>query len=113
MDLEGLTMDRNVRALRDNFVTVEYVKLSINLFSLLDRILKTFFASLIRLSKILYNGYWFSPEREFVQSCMEQSQKTVNGRVRLALLCGNVIVEGRHSDTEVGFYRVIVRKDSD
>ena len=76
MDLEGLTMDRNVRALRDGFVTIE-------------------------LSKILYNGYWFSPEREFVQSCLEKSQEGVNGRVRLALLCGNVIVEGRVSDTEV------------
>ncbi|KAL8290476.1 hypothetical protein RQP46_002734 [Phenoliferia psychrophenolica] len=75
MDLEGLTMDRNVRALRDGFVTAE-------------------------LSKILYNGYWFSPEREFVQSCMDQSQITVNGRVRLALFCGNVIVEGRVSETE-------------
>ena len=76
MDLEGLTLDRNVRALRDGFVTAE-------------------------LSKILYNGYWFSPERLFVQSCLEQSQVTVNGRVRLALLCGNVIVEGRVSETEV------------
>ena len=70
MDLEGLTVDRNVRALRDGFVTVE-------------------------LSKILYNGYWFSPEREFVMSCLESSQKTVTGEVRLALLKGNVIVEGR------------------
>ncbi|KNE87648.1 hypothetical protein PSTG_18961, partial [Puccinia striiformis f. sp. tritici PST-78] len=34
--------------------------------------------------KILYNGYWFSPEREFVQSALEASQKTVNGRVRLS-----------------------------
>jgi argininosuccinate synthase len=76
MDLEGLTMDRNVRALRDGFVTTE-------------------------LSKILYNGYWFSPEREFVQSCLVESQKTVNGRVRMALIWGNVIVEGRVSDTEV------------
>lgn len=76
MDLEGLTMDRNVRALRDGFVTTE-------------------------LSKILYNGYWFSPEREFVQSCLEKSQEGVNGRVRMALLWGNVIVEGRISETEV------------
>lgn len=74
MDLEGLTLDRDVRALRDGFVTQE-------------------------LSKILYNGYWFSPEREFVMSCMEASQKTVSGRVRLALYKGNVIVEGRSSDT--------------
>ena len=82
MDLEGLTMDRNVRALRDGFVTIE-------------------------LSKILYNGYWFSPEREFVQSCLEKSQEGVNGRVRLALLCGNVIVEGRVSETEVRMGAVI------
>jgi len=75
MDLEGLTVDRNVRQLRDSFVTAE-------------------------LSRILYNGYWFSPEREFVQSCLEKSQETVNGRVRLALLCGNVIVEGRSSESE-------------
>ena len=77
MDLEGLVLDRNVRALRDGFVTVE-------------------------LSKILYNGYWFSPEREFVQSCLAASQKAVNGKVRLALLKGNVIVEGRSSETAVG-----------
>lgn len=76
MDLEGLVLDRNVRALRDSFVTTE-------------------------LSKILYNGYWFSPEREFVQSCLAASQTNVNGKVRLALLKGNVIVEGRSSDTAV------------
>jgi argininosuccinate synthase len=78
MDLEGLVLDRNVRALRDGFVTTE-------------------------LSKILYNGYWFSPEREFVQSCLASSQKNVNGKVRIALLKGNVIVEGRSSDTAVSF----------
>lgn len=76
MDLEGLVLDRNVRALRDSFVTTE-------------------------LSKILYNGYWFSPEREFVQSCLSASQTHVNGKVRLALLKGNVIVEGRSSETAV------------
>lgn len=77
MDLEGLVLDRNVRALRDGFVTAE-------------------------LSKILYNGYWFSPEREFVQSCLKASQTVVNGQVRIALFKGNVIVEGRSSDTAVG-----------
>jgi argininosuccinate synthase len=75
MDLEGLTLDRNVRSLRDGFVTTE-------------------------LSKILYNGFWFSPEREFVMSCLDASQKTVNGQVRLALIKGNVIVEGRQSESE-------------
>lgn len=42
----------------------------------------------------------FSPEREFIQSCLEKSQETVNGRVRLSLYCGNVTIEGRSSDTE-------------
>ena len=73
VDLEGLTLDRNVRALRDQFVTVE-------------------------LSRILYNGHWFTPEREFVQSAIPASQQTVNGVVRLKLYKGNVIVEGRSSD---------------
>lgn len=72
MDIEGLTLDRNVRALRDQFVTVE-------------------------LSKILYNGHWFTPEREFVVSSIPASQRTVNGFVRLKLYKGNVAVEGRSS----------------
>lgn len=72
VDLEGLTLDRNVRALRDQFVTIE-------------------------LSKILYNGHWFTPEREFVVSAIPASQRTVNGLVRLELYKGNVIIKGRSS----------------
>jgi len=72
MDIEGLTLDRNVRALRDQFVTVEF-------------------------SRILYNGHFFTPEREFVTSAIPASQRTVNGLVRLKLYKGNVIVEGRNS----------------
>jgi argininosuccinate synthase len=73
MDIEGLTLDRNVRSLRDQFVTVEF-------------------------SRILYNGHFFTPEREFVTSAIPASQRTVNGVVRLKLYKGNVIVEGRSSD---------------
>jgi len=73
MDIEGLTLDRNVRALRDQFVTVE-------------------------LSRILYNGHFFTPEREFVTSAIPASQRTVNGTVRLKLYKGNVVVIGRYSD---------------
>ena len=76
IDLEGLTLDRKVRALRDQFVTIE-------------------------LSRILYNGHFFTPEREFVTSAIPASQRTVNGVVRLKLYKGNVIVEGRSSE-EVG-----------
>ena len=77
IDIEGLTLDRNVRALRDQFVTIE-------------------------LSRILYNGHFFTPEREFVTAAIPASQRTVNGTVRLKLYKGNVIVEGRSSD-EVSF----------
>lgn len=73
MDLEGMTLDRNVRALRDQFVTIAF-------------------------SNILYNGFFFSPEREFVTAAIPASQKTVNGVVRLAVYKGNVIVEGRDAD---------------
>ncbi|KAF8998520.1 argininosuccinate synthetase [Cyathus striatus] len=72
IDLEGLTLDRNVCALRDKFTTIE-------------------------LSKILYNGHFFTPEREFVTSSIATSQRTVNGLVKLKLYKGNVIVEGRSS----------------
>ena len=77
IDLEGLTLDRNIRALRDQFVTIE-------------------------LGKILYNGHFFTPEREFVTSAIPASQRTVNGEVRLKLYKGNVVVEGRVSE-EVNF----------
>lgn len=77
MDLEGMTLDRNVRALRDQFITTS-------------------------LSQILYNGFFFSPEREFVTAAIPSSQKTVNGITRLKLYKGNVIVEGR--DSNEGLY---------
>ncbi|KAL4066134.1 putative argininosuccinate synthase [Scleroderma citrinum] len=77
MDLEGLTLDRNVRALRDQFITIE-------------------------LSRILYNGHYFSPEREFVTAAIPASQRTVNGVVRLKLCKGGVYIEGRYS--EEGLY---------
>jgi len=73
IDLEGLTLDRNVRALRDQFITIE-------------------------LARILYNGHFFTPEREFVTSAIPASQRTVNGVVRLKLYKGNVVVEGRSSN---------------
>ncbi|KAG2053625.1 putative argininosuccinate synthase [Suillus hirtellus] len=73
MDIEGLTLDRNVRALRDQFITIE-------------------------LARILYNGHFFTPEREFVTSAIPASQRTVNGTVRLKLYKGNVVVIGRYSD---------------
>ncbi|EON66101.1 argininosuccinate synthase [Coniosporium apollinis CBS 100218] len=75
MDLEGLVMDREVRALRDQFVTFNY-------------------------AKILYNGMYFSPEREFLEDAIVSSQKRVNGAVRCRCYKGTFSVLGRWSDTE-------------
>lgn len=68
-----MTLDRNVRLLRDSFVTIQ-------------------------LSQILYNGFFFSPESEFVRSSIPSSQETVNGLVKIKLYKGNCVVEGRTSD---------------
>jgi len=50
-----------------------------------------------RYSRLIYNGYWFSPERESLQTMIDQSQKNVSGIVKVKLLKGNVIVCGRKS----------------
>ncbi|KAF0366350.1 argininosuccinate synthase [Gigaspora margarita] len=75
VDLEGLVLDRQVRSLRDQFITPQY-------------------------SQLLYNGQYFSPERSVLFAALLESQKSVNGEVKLKLYKGNVIIEGRKSDTE-------------
>jgi argininosuccinate synthase len=50
-----------------------------------------------RYAELIYNGFWFSPERRMLQALIDDSQKTVSGTVRLKLYKGNVIVEGRKS----------------
>ena len=50
-----------------------------------------------RYSRLIYNGYWFSPERESIQNLIDKSQANVSGTVRVKLFKGNVIVEGRKS----------------
>ena len=50
-----------------------------------------------RYSRLIYNGYWFSPERESLQTIIDDSQKSVSGLVKLKLHKGNVIVCGRQS----------------
>lgn len=74
VDLEGLVLDREIRALRDQFVTFNY-------------------------SKILYNGLYFSPEREYLEDSIVSSQKTVNGKVRCSVYKGSFTVLGRSSET--------------
>lgn len=74
IDLEGLTLDRELRALRDQFVTIGW-------------------------SRAVFNGFWFSPEREFLDASIKESQKAVNGQVRLTLYKGNCIITARSSET--------------
>lgn len=50
-----------------------------------------------RYAELIYNGFWFSPDREMLQAAIDASQKNVNGLVRLKLYKGNVIVVGRKS----------------
>ena len=53
-----------------------------------------------RYAELIYNGYWWSPERKAMQTLIDSSQATVNGRVRLKLYKGNVTVTGRESSTD-------------
>jgi argininosuccinate synthase len=50
-----------------------------------------------RYAALIYNGFWFSPEREMLQALIDKSQEFVTGSVRLKLYKGNVILVGRTS----------------
>ena len=50
-----------------------------------------------RYAELIYNGFWFSPEREMLQALIDRSQESVEGEVRLKLYKGNVMVTGRRS----------------
>ena len=50
-----------------------------------------------KYAELIYNGFWFSPERELLQGLIDRSQEKVAGRVRLKLYKGNVAVVGRES----------------
>jgi argininosuccinate synthase len=69
--METLTMDREVMHLRDSLIP--------------------------KYSELVYNGFWFSPEREAVQALVTETQRDVSGVVRLKLYKGNIIVAGRKS----------------
>src|SRR5258708_10729614 len=53
-----------------------------------------------RYASLIYNGYWWSPERKLRQTLIDASQAGVNGRVRLKLYKGNVTVVGRESNSD-------------
>jgi len=54
-----------------------------------------------RYAKLIYNGFWFSPEREMLQAAIDKTQENVRGSVRLKLYKGNVMVVGRSSDVSL------------
>jgi argininosuccinate synthase len=72
--VESITMDREVLHLRDSLVT--------------------------RYADMIYNGYWFSPERRVLQALIDESQKTVNGKARIKLYKGHCRVVGRDSASD-------------
>lgn len=66
-----------------------------------------------RYAKLVYNGFWFSPEREMLQAAIDKSQTVVNGVVRLKLYKGNVIVVGRKSESDSLFDESIATFEDD
>jgi argininosuccinate synthase len=69
--IESITLDREVLALKDDLMP--------------------------RYARLIYNGYWFSPERKLLQTLIDASQAPVNGKVRVKLYKGTVLVTGRSS----------------
>jgi argininosuccinate synthase len=66
-----------------------------------------------RYAKLIYNGYWWSPEREMLQTMIDASQKTVNGKVRIKIYKGNVVVVGRESASNSLFDESIATFEDD
>lgn len=85
--MESLTLDREVAHLKDELMP--------------------------RYASLVYNGYWWSPEREMLQQMIDASQKTVNGIVKLKLYKGNVTTAGRVSETNSLFDPAIATFEDD
>jgi len=85
--IESITLDREVLALKDDLMP--------------------------RYARLVYNGYWFSPERRLLQGLIDASQATANGSVRLKLYKGTVMVTGRSSRTDSLFDSSIATFEDD
>jgi len=85
--IESLTVDREVAHLKDELMP--------------------------RYTKMVYNGFWFAPERIMLQKMIDASQATVNGDVRLKLYKGNVFVVGRRSDESLFDERLCTFEDDE
>ena len=66
-----------------------------------------------RYAEIIYNGFWFSPERHMLQALIDASQASVTGRVTLKLYKGNVIVTGRESPNSLYSARMVTFEDDE
>ncbi len=85
--IESLTLDREAAHLKDELMP--------------------------RYASMVYNGYWFSPERYMLQAAIDQTQSVVNGVVRLKLYKGGIMVVGRKSDTNSLFDESIATFEDD
>jgi argininosuccinate synthase len=80
-------LDREVRRLKDQFTA--------------------------KLAEIIYNGFWFSAEREFLMAAITQSQKVVNGAVRVKLYKGSCVIEGRESPNSLYDEKIASMNETD
>ena len=85
--MESLTLDREVMHLKDDLMP--------------------------RYARLIYNGYWWSPEREALQTLIDKTQTRVNGVVRLKLFKGGISVTGRKSDSDSLFDETIATFEDD
>ncbi len=85
--MESLTLDREVAHLKDELMP--------------------------KYAELIYNGYWWSPEREMLQTMIDESQKHVNGTVRVKLYKGSVSIAGRKSDNDSLFDERIATFEDD
>jgi argininosuccinate synthase len=79
--IESITLDREVAHLKDSLMP--------------------------RYAELIYNGFWFSPERRMLQAAIDESQRSVTGRVRLKLYKGNTSVIGRESPNSLYSMKVV------
>ena len=64
-------------------------------------------------ARMIYNGFWFSPERALLQKTIDESQKTVSGTARLKLYKGNCVVTGRKADRSLYDQDVVTFEEGD
>ncbi|CAB5499271.1 Argininosuccinate synthase (EC 6.3.4.5) [uncultured Gammaproteobacteria bacterium] len=85
--MESLTLDREAAHLKDELMP--------------------------KYANMVYNGFWFAPEREMLQAAIDQTQEVVNGEVRLKFYKGNVIVVGRKSDNSLFNEKIATFEDDE